>query len=236
MGRISKTSLAIAVVTAGFLAGLAGSQDGDNSLEERLKQVRREVKVINLPTSIPRIPALVKREKEYVQVLDELRAAAVSPREDKLETLKRLYGKARDLKLAALKDLNEILRLHRGEHVGIDEKAIWERLKTRFAGVHYEDEWLVNILDDIEETAKINVELDARVYKFDSVSFRFDSTSARAMIQIMSDELEFKWVVRGDTLYVFKERNEVLFGRKYARQREKAHKERAKQKKAGAGK
>ena len=51
MGRTSSASIAIAVVAGGFLAGLATSQDGGGSLEERLKQVRREVKVINLPTA-----------------------------------------------------------------------------------------------------------------------------------------------------------------------------------------
>ena len=231
MVRITFATLAVALVAGGFFSGWASGQD-KGSLEERLQKVRREVKVIDLKTSIPKIPALVKREKEYSALLEELQGAAIS-RPDKLTTL---FERARELKLAALADLNRILRVHRGKHVDITEKEVWERLKTRFTGVFYEEEWLVNILDDIEDGASINVELDARVYKFDSVSFQFDSTSARAMLQIMGDELEFKWVIRGDTLYVFKERNEVIFGRKYAKQRKKALKEREKQKKAGAGK
>jgi len=225
---------AAALVTACYVAGWAAGQDGKGSIEERLKQVRREVKVIDLPTSIPRIPALIAREKEYSQLLDEIASTALN----QPERIPKMYERARNLKLAALKDLNEILRLHRGPHTGINEKQIWERLKTRFLGVSYEDEWLVNILDDIEEAAKINIELDARIYKFDSVTFDFEASSARAMLQMMGDELEFQFVARGDTLYVYKERNEVLFGRKYDKARKKAKEQRAKDLKStgkGAG-
>ena len=72
----------------------------------------------------------------------------------------------------------------------------------------------------------------ARVYKFDSVTFSFESTSARAMLQMMGDELLYTWVVRGDTLYVFKERNEVLFGKAWVRAKKKAERARAKAEKA----
>ncbi|MHC4954396.1 MAG: hypothetical protein ACYTGZ_10955 [Planctomycetota bacterium] len=221
---------AVALLAAAFIAGLAsaparGQEKG--SIEERLKEVRREVKVINLETSMPRLPALIEREKKYSLVLDQISGAALN----QPELMKGLFEKARTIKLAALKDLNEILRKHKGKHVGITEKQVWERLKTRFVGVSYEDEWLVNILDDIEEAACINVELDARVYKFDSVTFDFESSSARAMLQMMGDELFFQWIVRGDTLYVYKERNEVLFGKQWARDRKRAQKERAKEEK-----
>ena len=53
--------------------------------------------------------------------------------------------------------------------------------------MRYEEEWLVNILDDLEESVGINIELDARIYKYDTVSFDFEQTSARAMLQMMGD-------------------------------------------------
>ena len=176
MGFGKWIGLVLAFTAASFLSGWAAGQDsGKGSIEERLKQVRREVKVIDLPTSIPRIPALIKREQEYSRLLDEISETALNMP----ERIPKMYDRARDLKLAALKDLNEILRLHRGPHVGIKEKDIWERLQTRFIGVSYDDEWLVNIMDDIEEAARINIEMDARIYKFDSVTFDFEASSAR---------------------------------------------------------
>ena len=107
----------------------------------------------------------------------------------------------------------------------------------------YEDEWLVNILDDLEESCKINIEIDARIYKFDTVTFDFEKTSARAMLQMMGDALLFKWMVRGDTLYVYKERHEVLFGGEWLRKkkaafhaRKKALEEAMKEAEKGGGK
>ncbi|MHC5052800.1 MAG: hypothetical protein ACYTGK_19600, partial [Planctomycetota bacterium] len=94
--------------------------------------------------------------------------------------------------------------------------------------IHYNNEWLVNILDDLEDAAQINIEVDARVYKFDSVTFDFDKTSARAMLQMMGDVLLFEWIVRGDTLYVYKERHEDLFGGEWIKQKKAAWKARRK--------
>ena len=214
---------------AAALAGLAAGQDGANSdLEARLNKVRREVKIVDLPASIPKVPALVEREKRYTALLDKMQEAKLN----RPKALPNLLDEARTLKLDVLKDLNEILRLHRGKFTGLSEKEIYKRLEHRFVGVDYEEEWLVNILDDLEEACEINIELDARVYKFDSVTFSFESTSGRAMLQMMGDELLYSWVVRGDTLYVFKERNEVLFGRAWVRAKRKADKERAKAEKA----
>lgn len=213
----------VALVLLALLAGWALGQ-GKPSVEERLQKVRRVVKVIDLDSSIPRVPALIAREEAYEKLLDKL--AQIGPSNP--DMVPKLLNEARDIKLAALKDLNEILKRHKGKHVGLTEAQIYERLRKRFHNVQYEDEWLVNILDDIEDACSVNVEMDARVYKFDSVTFDFESTSARAMLQMMADELEFKWIVRGDTLYVFKERNEVLFGKRYERTRKKALKARGK--------
>jgi len=194
MNRGIARRLAAAMGVAGaLLAGIASGQE-KGSVEERLKQVRREVKIIDLEKSVPEVPALVAREKEYGKLVARMQGVARS----NPDGLGALLDKARDLKLAALKDLNRILKVHRGKHTGIDEQEIYERLKTRFTGVRYHEEWLVNILDDLEEACRINIELDARVYKFDVVSFNFESTSARAMLQMMADELVFNWIVRGD--------------------------------------
>ena len=103
-----------------------------------------------------------------------------------------------------------------------------ENSDARWSDVVYEQAWLVNILDDIEEAANVNIELDARIYKFDTVSFSFDKTSARAMLQMMGDTLLFRWIVRGDTIYVYKERHEILFGGKWLRQQKKAWRTRKK--------
>jgi hypothetical protein len=225
LGIVKRLAAAVAV-TGALLAGFASGQ-GKESVEERLKKVRREVKIIDHHKSIPEVAGLVAREKKYEALLDQMDEASRNlPKQ-----MPKLLAEARLLKLEALKDLNRILKLHRGQYTGLKEEEIFERLKTRFINVTYEEEWLVNILDDLEEACKINVELDARVYKFDSVSFDFESTSARAMLQMMADELLYKWVVRGDTLYVYKERNEVLFGQKWLRNKKRAEKARKKARK-----
>ena len=211
------------VLAAALLAGFAVGQ-GQSDVEARLKKVRREVKIIDLEKSIPAAAGLAEREKKYSELLDRMDQAA----RNIPESMPKLLEEARDLKIAALADLNRILKVHRGKYVGLKEAEIQERLKTRFTGVRYRDEWLVNILDDLEEACHINIEMDARVYKFDYVSFDFESTSARAMLQMMADELLFKWVVRGDTLYVYKERNEVLFGEEWYRNKKRAERERRK--------
>jgi hypothetical protein len=46
------------------------------------------------------------------------------------------------------------------------------------------------------------------------------------MLQIMGDLLYFQWVVRGDTLYVYRERHEVLFGGEWIRRKKAAWKAR----------
>lgn len=222
LGIVKRVAAAVAVIGA-LLAGFASGQ-GKESVEERLKKVSREVKIIDHHKSIPEVAGLVAREKKYEALLDRMDEAGRNlPKQ-----MPKLLAEARLLKLEALKELNRILKLHRGEYTGLKEAEIYERLKARFINVTYEEEWLVNILDDLEEACKINIELDARVYKFDSVSFDFESTSARAMLQMMADELLYKWVVRGDTLYVYKERNEVLFGQKWLRNKKRAEKARKK--------
>jgi hypothetical protein len=217
--RIGAALLVGGALFAGYAAG-----QGKPSVEERLKQVRREVKIIDLERSIPAVEGLVAREKTYAKLLDRMAQTA----RNTPERMPKDLDEARDLKLAALDDLNRILKVHRGKYTGLSEKEIYKRLETRFTGVRYEEEWLVNILDDLEEACKINIEVDARVYKFDLVSFNFESTSARAMLQMMADELIFNWIVRGDTLYVYKERNEVLFGQAWYRNKKRAERARAK--------
>ena len=94
--------------------------------------------------------------------------------------------------------------IHSGGRRGVIPGAPGEHLqwlaRTRLDEVDYEEEWLVNILDDFEEAMQVNIEMDARIYKFDSVTFDFEKTSARAMLQMMGDTLLFEWIVRGDTL------------------------------------
>jgi len=214
---------------AAFLGGLAWGQDDDQAAHEsaddflaKVKGVRREIKIIDLDESIPRFATLLAREQEYDGVLAEM-ATAVEGSGD----LSKLLERGRDLKVAALKDLNEILKLHRGKYAGLKEVEVWERLhNAHFRNVSYENEWLVNVLDDLEERVGINIEMDARVYKFDTISFNFDDTSARAMLQMMGESLLFNWLVRGDTLYVYKERHEVLFGGEWIRQKRAAWKAR----------
>ena len=220
------------VVTAALLGGFVWGQEkedkgggGDDladvalqDLAERMGKVRREIKIIDFDESIALVPGLAAREREYEALLREARGAKEVP---------PLLAKARDLKLAQLEDANRILKLHRGKNVGLTEEEVWERLaNARFRGIHFREEWLVNILDFLEEEVAINIELDARIYKFDTVTFDFDKTSARAMLQMMGDILLFKWVVRGDTLYIYKERNEILFGGDWIRKKKAAWKAR----------
>jgi len=44
----------------------------------------------------------------------------------------------------------------------------------------------------------------------------------------MGDNLLFTWLVRGDTLYVFRERHEILFGGEWIRKKKAAWKARKK--------
>ncbi len=225
---------AVALVAAAWAGGLAWGQGDDagkrESIEDRLKKVRREIKTVKLDAALERLPTLFAREQEHRGLLLKMQDRA-----DQGETIRPLIVEARKLKLKTLKDCNEILRLHRGEHVDQPEAAVWQKLiDARFVDVHYEKEWLVNILDDLEESVGINIELDARIYKFDTVSFDFEKTSARAMLQMMGDTLLFKWIIRGDTLYVYKERNEILFGPEWIRQRKAAIRARKKAKKEAA--
>ena len=218
-----RKAAACALIAGAFAAGLAWGQDDEKSaekadLEARLAEVRREVKIIDLDTALAKVPGIVEREMAYQEV-----AQQIARDERAGKDIQALLEKGRTLKLASLKDLNDILKLHRGQHVGITEEEVWARLRNaRFEDFHCSNEWLVNILDDLEESAQINIEVDARVYKFDSVTFNFDKTSARAMLQMMGDALLFEWIVRGDTLYVYKERHEVLFGGDWIRKKKAA--------------
>ena len=225
-----RKAAACTLVAGAFAVGLAWGQDEEKEAEEkadletRLAEVRREVKIIDLDTSLARVPAVVDREMAYQEVAQQIYRDERAGKD-----IQALLEKGRALKLASLKDLNEILKLHRGQHVGISEEEVWTRLRNaRFEDVHYSNEWLVNILDDLEETAQINIEVDARVYKFDAVTFDFDKTSARAMLQMMGDVLLFEWIVRGDTLYVYKERHEDLFGGEWIKQKKAAWRARRK--------
>ncbi|MHC4974119.1 MAG: hypothetical protein ACYTG3_17510 [Planctomycetota bacterium] len=224
-----RKAAACTLIAGAFAAGLAWGQEAEDAaekadLETRLAEVRREVKIIDLDTSLARFPAVVQREMAYQEVAQQIYRDERAGKD-----LTALLEKGRDLKLASLKDLNDILKLHRGQHVGIGEEEVWKRLRNaRFTDIHYNNEWLVNILDDLEDAAQINIEVDARVYKFDSVTFDFDKTSARAMLQMMGDVLLFEWIVRGDTLYVYKERHEDLFGGEWIKQKKAAWKARRK--------
>jgi hypothetical protein len=224
-----RKALTLLVVFAAGLGGFVFGQDeggvadeGLESLAERMKKVSREIKILDLEEAFELIPGLVAREREYDTLLQQMREERAGGKD-----ILPLLARARDLKVAQLEDANRILRLHRGKNVGLAESDVWERLaNARFSDISYREEWLVNILDFIEEAAGINVELDARVYKYDTVTFDFDKTSARAMLQIMGDTLLFRWVVRGDTLYVYKERNEILFGGEWIRKKKAAWKAR----------
>lgn len=228
------------LIAAAFATGLARGQDRDPDLEARLAKVRREVKIIDLDTSLARVPAIVEREGAYSDLLERMQKDADAGK-DITPLLERGYA----LKQQTLADLNDILKLHRGEHTGLSEQEVWTRLRNaRFTDVHYRDEWLVNILDDLEEAMKVNIEMDARVYKFDVVSFDFPRTTAKAMLQTMADNLLFEWIIRGDTLYVYKERHEVLFDAEWlarkraawrARRKEREEAARAAEEKAAEG-
>ncbi len=212
-----QTAIVLGLLAA-FAAGLASGQEGkkkrkaaevDPELQARLAQVRREIKQIDFDEAIARVPGIVAREREY----EALVAQALDAGARGVGEVKPMLARARALKLASLDELNHLLDLHRGKYAGLKEEEVWERLRAaRFEGVRYREEWLVNILDEIEESVGINIEVDARVYKFDTVSFDFEKTTARAMLQMMGDSLLFTWKIRGDTLYVYKERHEDLFG------------------------
>ncbi len=220
-----KGLLVMAALLGGFVWGQEPEEEGnlaDVALEDlasRMAKVRREIKIIDFDESLGLVPGIVAREREYEAILKDAQAKGTE--------IQPLLARARDLKLAQLADLNRILKLHRGENVDLGEKEVWERLSNaRFRDVHFREEWLVNILDHLEEQVGINIEMDARIYKFDTVTFDFDRTSARAMLQMMGDVLLFKWVIRGDTLYVYKERNETLFGGDWIRKKKAAWKAR----------
>jgi len=222
---VRKGLLVMAALLGGFVWGQEPEEEGnlaDVALEDlasRMAKVRREIKIIDFDESLGLVPGIVAREREYEAILKDAQAKGTE--------IQPLLARARDLKLAQLADLNRILKLHRGENVDLGEKEVWERLSNaRFRDVHFREEWLVNILDHLEEQVGINIEMDARIYKFDTVTFDFDRTSARAMLQMMGDVLLFKWVIRGDTLYVYKERNETLFGGDWIRKKKAAWKAR----------
>jgi hypothetical protein len=217
---------ALVLIGAAFVAGLARGQDGNSStrrglsddLLQKLEGVRREIKVIDLDDAIKRVPDIVRRENDHYALIVRMKEA-----QDAGKDITAMLEQGLKMKKATLDDLNRILKLHNSKYRGISEQEVWDRLiNARFSNVNYEDEWLVNILDDLEEACKINIEIDARIYKFDTVTFDFERTSARAMLQMMGDALLFKWMVRGDTLYVYKERHEVLFGGEWLRKKKAA--------------
>ena len=220
--RLALVAAVAAAFGAGLVRGQDGAGDGEKDLDVKLANVRREVKVLDLDDALARVPGIVQREAEYKALLDRMQAEAAEGKD-----LTPLLKQARDLKTASLDELNTVLKKHQSKHVGLKEAEVWERLRdARFDGVTYREEWLVNILDDIEEAVKINIEMDARIYKFDTVTFDFEKTSARAMLQMMGDTLLFNWIIRGDTLYVYKERHETLFGGDWIRQKKAAWKAR----------
>ncbi len=220
-----KARLVGSLVLAGFLAGLAWGQDGDAKPDKKrtrmseetrakLAEVRREVKQIDLSDALKLVPGIFKRENRHFELVGEMKKS-----QDAGGDITELLKQGRDLKRAALKDYNRVLKKHKSKYVGISEAEVYKRLRAaRFEDVSYEDEWLVNILDDLEDSCRINIELDARIYKFNTATFEFEKTTARAMLQMMADALLFKWVIRGDTLYVYKERNEILFGAAWRKQ------------------
>ncbi|MGQ0612739.1 MAG: hypothetical protein ACT4PV_03190 [Planctomycetaceae bacterium] len=216
MGTNGKRCARLLLAAGCLAAGLAFGRDEpteeqkakDAAAAAKLALVRREVKQLDFDATLARLPAFIAREQEYMALVERIKEAASGDGAD----LTELLGRAREMKLRALPELNEILVCHRGPNAGLEEAEVRRRLDAAvFTAVRYEEEWLVNILDDLETNASINIELDARVYKFDVVSFRFERTSASAMLQTMADNLQFKWVIRGDTLYVYREMNEILF-------------------------
>lgn len=226
-----RQAAALLLLLAALAAGWAWAQDGADeadydrlSLLERLENVRREVKVIDLDTALRRVPAVVASCRQHRELLDRMNAEQKAGGD-----ITPIVEQARDLKVALLTELNDILKLHQSPYLGISKQEVMERLaNTRFRDVIYRKEWLVNILDDIEEQARVNLEVDARIYKFDTVTFDFEKTSARAMLQILGDGLLFKWLVRGDTVYVYKERHEILFGGEWLVQKKAAWRARKK--------
>lgn len=227
------TKIAATLLLAAFFTGFATGGEGDapvvkkrktDDIDERLAGVKREVKVIDLDTALIEVDAVLAREHEHSALVAKMAAAKAAGGE-----VRPLLEKGFALKREQLQALNRILKLHDSKFRGLTEQQVWDRLNdARFVDVHYRDEWLVNILDDLEEAVGINIEIDARVYKFNTVSFDFEKTSARAMLQMMADALVFKWIVRGDTLYVYRERNEVLFGPEWKRQQKRAKRAREK--------
>jgi len=183
--------------------------------EAKLKLVRREVKQIDLDAAVARVPGIVAREREYLALAQRIREAATGGEGD----VRALLEQARTMKVAALDELNAILKVHRGKFVGLSEEDVRERFeKHEMHDLRYDEEWLVNILDDIEERAGVNIELDARVYKFDVVTYAFEKTTPRAMLRTIGDNLGIKWVIRGDTIYVYKEFHEILFDQEWLNQ------------------
>ncbi len=216
MGTTGKHCARLLLAAGCLAAGLAFGGDGpteeqkakDAAAAAKLRLVRREVKQLDFDATLARLPAFIAREQEYMALVERIKEAASGDGAD----LRQLLESAREMKLRALPELNEILMCHRGPSAGLEEAEVRRRLdEAVFTAVGYADEWLVNILDDLEANVGINIELDARVYKFDTVSFRFERTSASAMLQTMADNLQFKWLIRGDTLYVYREMNEILF-------------------------
>ena len=86
--------------------------------DAKLRKVRREVKQLDYDDTMARVPQLIAREQEYLALVEQIQEAAAGGKGDILEMLK----KGRTMKIAALKDLNEILKLHRGKYAGIEEK------------------------------------------------------------------------------------------------------------------
>jgi hypothetical protein len=232
-----KRTIGILIVAASLLAGLATGQDGRKpkpskeelarlqaEADEKYKKVRRVVKRLDYDKTLKLVPKLEARETEYLALVRQIHDGATGGSD-----VTSLLEKAYQMKLKAFQDLSRILLLHRGKYAGIDEEQVLTRLNgTRLEDVDYEEEWLVNILDDLEESMQVNIEIDARIYKFDVVSFTFTKTTARAMLQTMADSLLFKWIVRGDTLYIYKERHEDLFNAAWLAKKRAAWKARKK--------
>ena len=232
----------LAAVALGALRAPAWSQERRPTKEEREKRkaelrelqktVRREVKQIDFEKTLAAIPTLVAREKVYMALVKTLVDTATGGQGD----VKKLLLQGRTLKLATLGDLNLHLKLHRGKFVDIEEAQVRRRLsETLLDGVKYDEEWLVNILDDFEAAVQVNVEVDARVYKFDVLTYDFPKMTADTFLRSAADLLEFKYVVRGDTVYVYKEMYEVLFDETWLKEKRAAWAELQKQKAKEAG-
>ena len=114
-----------ALILAAFAAGIAwggdekdGKEDDEakESLQERLEKVRREVKVIELDSAMQRVPGIVQREQEYLKLVELMQADATRGKD-----ITPLIEKGRAMKLAALGEINEILRKHKGKFAGVNE-------------------------------------------------------------------------------------------------------------------